>query len=65
MRNAIDKNDRPDRLRNLTLSPLMSALLRTFGPAQWQARPGQAAARPAPRAPQMPAIRFEALEPRV
>ncbi|WP_301102649.1 CARDB domain-containing protein, partial [Propionivibrio sp.] len=65
MRNAIDKNDRPDRLRNLTLSPLMSALLRTFGPAQWQARAAKTAARPTPRAAQTPAIRFEALEPRV
>lgn len=34
MRKSVEKNDRPDRSRNLSLSPLMHALLGAFRPAR-------------------------------
>ena len=62
MRKSVEKNDRPDRSRNLSLSPLMHTLLGAF-------RLGKAAKEvnvaPPSSAASQPAIRFEALEPRV
>lgn len=64
MRKSVEKNDRPDRSRNLSLSPLMHALLGAFRPAR--KTPAKAAKARQPQAvASQPAIRFEALEPRV
>lgn len=68
MRKSLEKNDRPDRGRNRFLSPLMSAMLRAFrtlGSEQAGVRVGASAAPSQPTPLAAPAIRFEALEPRV
>ena len=66
MRKSVVKNDRPDRVKNLILSPLMSALTRAFKPSKSLASPSVKKTIATQTPPvSLPAIRFEALEPRV
>lgn len=66
MRTNNQKNDRPDRVAGLILSPLVSALSRVFKTVKRQgSSPVKTRIETAHAQSELPAIRFEALEPRV
>ena len=67
MRQSVEKSDRPDRLRNLSLSPLTSALINVFKQVASLKRLYSQAPSPKapPSVPEPGRIVFEGLEPRI
>ncbi|MGB4812241.1 MAG: LEPR-XLL domain-containing protein, partial [Methylophilaceae bacterium] len=67
MRKSAQKNDRPDRRRHFSISPLMSAMMQVFSANRKPAKSSSTAPESIKKEPHHlnSSIRFEAIEPRV